>query len=149
MKSKKFIPALFIILIYLFVSENSFPQLIQEDLNGGRFRGKIAEETPPDVDRMPQVFEEMITFENGKISGEILNKYSVNNCSYSAVIDERRMVAVKVVNFNSECQGSIDGENVIITITGEIYADLWMAGDIVIRVKDKPDIKFTISAEAE
>ncbi|MBK9334325.1 MAG: hypothetical protein IPM96_18420 [Ignavibacteria bacterium] len=149
MKSKFFLSGVIVILMYLFVPENTFPQLIQEDLNGSRFRGKIAEETPPDVDRMPQVFEEMITFQNGKISAEILNKYSVNDCSYSANIDERRMVAVKVVNFNSECQGSIDGENVIITITGEIYADLWMAGDIVIRIKDKPDLIFRISAEAE
>ncbi|HAY33166.1 MAG TPA: hypothetical protein PK536_06500 [Ignavibacteria bacterium] len=149
MKSEKFITALFVILIQLYISQNCFSQSVQEDLNGGRFKGKLAEETPPDVDRMPQVLDDIFAFQNGKISGEILKKYSVNECSYSAFIDEKRMVAVKVVKFTSECQGSLDGENVNILITGEIYADLWMAGDIVIKMKDKADLKFRISAEAK
>lgn len=138
-----------LVLSLIFINiQNTYSQT-SADLNGSKFRGKAEEQTPPDVDRMPVVLDELVIFADGNISGEVMKKYSVSECKYSAEIDERRMVAVKVVNFNSECQGVYGNENVAIKITGSIYGDLWMSGDIIITTADRSEIKFYITAEAE
>ncbi|MFZ1323429.1 MAG: hypothetical protein WAT71_17900 [Ignavibacteria bacterium] len=138
-----------LVLSLIFINiQNTYSQT-SADLNGSRFRGKAEEQTPPDVDRMPIMLVELIIFADGKISGEVLNKYSVSECSYSAEIDERRMIAVKVINFISECQGVYENENVTLKFKGSIYGDLWMSGDIVITTADYREIKFLITGEAE
>lgn len=140
--------SIFTLILIFFSIENSYPQT-STDLDGSKFRGKAEEQTPPNVDRMPIVMNELIVFADGKISGEVLKKYSLSDCSYSAEIDERRMVAVKVVDFVSECQGVYGNENVTLKFTGSIYGDLWMSGDLVITTSDNSEIKFYITAEAE
>jgi len=137
-----------VLTLYFFNTGYTFSQT-SVDLNGSRFRGKAEEQTPPDVDRMPIVMNEIINFNNGVISSEVFKKYTVTECKYSAEIDERRMVAVKVVNFNSECQGVYGNENVTLKFTGSIYGDLWMSGDIIITTADNSEIKFLVTGEAE
>lgn len=119
------------------------------DLNGSTFRGKAVEETPPDVDRMPVTMNELIIFSNGKVTGELMKKYSVNDCSYTSFVDERRMIAVKVVRFNAECEGVYEGKKVTLNITGDIYADLRMSAEVSVKIIDNPEILFHITAEAE
>ena len=49
----------------------------QEDayagLSGKTFLCRITEITPPDVDRMPRSYDEVIRFDNGKINSDLLN----------------------------------------------------------------------------
>lgn len=149
MKSKILFIFLSGILFTICSNENSTSQSAEVDLNGSRYRGKAIEETPPDVDRMPLTLDEMIIFENGKISGEVMKRYSLTECNYTAVIDDRRMIAVKVVNFSSECNGVYNGETVAVKITGSIYGDLWMTAEILISNNGKQEFKFDLTGEAE
>lgn len=138
-----------ILIIVFFTSISISAQTTDANLNGMVFRGKATEQTPPDVDRMPLVYDEVIRFENGIINCEVLKVYSANDCKYSSVIDDRRMIAVKVINFNSSSVGNIDGSEVRIEFNGSIYADIKLSGELIIKYPDNSEVKFLIEASLE
>lgn len=84
------------------------------DLNGKIFYGKATEIINSDVDRMPVVIDEIISFNNGKIYSEILETYSVSDCDYYSVIDGRRAIAFTVIKFNVSSKGHFAGREVTI-----------------------------------
>ena len=139
-----------IIFIIVFVTSiNIAAQTTDSNLDGMIFRGKATEQTPPDIDRMPLVYDEVIRFENGIINSEVLKVYSVNDSKYSSEADLGRMIAVKVVKFNTSSAGNINGSDVIIEFNGNIYADLKLSGDLIVRYPDKSEVKFLIEASLE
>ncbi|MBS1553043.1 MAG: hypothetical protein JST15_13340 [Bacteroidetes bacterium] len=116
------------------------------DLDGKIFYGKATEITPPYVDRMPRIYDEVIKFENGKLLCETFRNYSDADSYYSSVIDERRAIAYKVVTFNSFSTGSYNGESVSIEFTGNIIGDTRLNGTIIIRFPDNSELKFIVEA---
>lgn len=138
-----------IVLFIFLMSMNVSAQTSESNLNGMVFRGTATEQTPPDIDRMPIIYDELIRFENGKINSEVLKVYGANDSKYSSELDNRRMIALKVVNFESSSAGSVDGTDVNIEFSGSIFADLKLSGDLVITYPDKSEVKFLINASLE
>lgn len=138
-----------ILLIVLFSSIDIAAQTAEANLDGLIFRGKATEQTPPDVDRMPLIYDEVIIFENGIVKSEVLKIYSSNECKYTSEEDLGRMIAVKVIKFNSSSIGKINGSDVSIEFNGNIYADIKLSGDLIIRYPDNSEVKFLIEASLE
>jgi hypothetical protein len=44
-------------------------------LEGRQFRCRISEITPPDVDRMPMVYDEVISFEAGRLVSDFMKRF--------------------------------------------------------------------------
>ncbi|MDQ3020300.1 MAG: hypothetical protein M3R36_06990 [Bacteroidota bacterium] len=139
-----------LILFFIFsITGVIFSQTNDDYLNGKIFRGTATEITPPDVDRRPIFYEELIRFENETIISEVLKIYSACECKYTSSYDERRMVAVKSVEFISNTTGRVDGRTVEIEYQGNIYGDAKLSGVITIKYPDGNEIKFTVDATAE
>ncbi len=119
------------------------------DLNGMVFRGKATEQTPPDVDRMPMVYDEYLRFIDGKIYSDLLKIYSADSCSYTSKVDDRRMIAVKVISFSSVTSGNMYGQDVNIEFSGDIFADLKLSGNLIIKYPDGSEVKFLVEGTAE
>ena len=119
-----------------------------DDLNGKIFYGKATEITPPDIDRMPRIYDEEIRFENGKLYCETFRNYSDADSYYSSAVDDRRAIAYKVIVFNSLSTGYYNGESVSIEFTGNIIGDTRLNGTITVRLQDSSEIKFLIEANS-
>lgn len=120
-----------------------------DELDGKTFTGTATEITPPDVDRMPIVYNETITFQDGKLSCDSFNKYAdaSTDIFYNSEIDGRRAIAYTVINFNSFAKGNINGENVSLEFSGNIIAYKTLSGNLIIRYPDEREVKFFIQAE--
>ncbi len=119
-----------------------------DDLNGRIFYGKATELTPPDVDRMPRIYDEVIKFENGKLFCETFRNYSDADSYFTSYVDSRRAIAYKVVVFNSTSTGYYNGESVEMDFSGNIIGDTRLNGTITIRYQDNSELKFLIEATA-
>ena len=139
----------FFILFLIFLSVNVFGKTNNDDLNGKTFRGKATEITPPNIDRMPIVHNEFIKFENGKLYSDVFKIYSVDECNYSAAVDDRRAIALKVVTFNAGSSGKIDGQDVYIELSGSVVGERGLSGTITIHYPDNSEVKFLVEAKAE
>ncbi len=117
-----------------------------DDLNGKIFYGKATEITPPDIDRMPRIYDEVIKFENGKLFCETFRNYSDADSYYSSAVDDRRAIAYKVILFNSSSTGYFNGEPVSIEFTGNIIGNTRLNGTVTVRFPDTSEIKFIIEA---
>lgn len=140
---------LILLLIILIVSKISFAQSSDADLNGKIFTGTATEITPPETDRMPVVYDEVIRFENGKIFSKLLNIYSSEDCVYTSAVDERRMIALKVVEFSSNATGKADGKDVQVNFSGNVFGNSQLSGTFVIKYPDDSEIQFLVSAKTE
>ena len=118
------------------------------DLDGKIFYGKATEITFPDVDRMPLVIDETISFQNGKIDSEILKEYSASDCNYYSEIDGRRAIAFTVVEFNVSTNGQFGGREAAIDFSGEVIGYARLVGTIVIRYSDNTEVKYSVQAQS-
>jgi len=121
---------------------------IDGDLNGKIFYGKATEIISSDVDRMPLVIEETISFQNGKIDSEILKEYSVSDCNYYSEIDGRRAIAFTVVEFNISAKGQVGGREAAIDFSGEVIGYVRLVGTIVIRYSDNTEVRYSVQAQS-
>ena len=133
--------------VYIFIASMSFAQGSDVNLDGNIFTGTASEITSPDVDRMPIVQNESISFSEGKINSDVLKIYSADNCNYIAAIDDRRMIAMKVVNVQYSSEGTIDGKNVTIIFNGNIIGDRMLSGNLTVKYPDNSEVNFSIIAE--
>jgi len=118
------------------------------DLNGKIFYGKATEIINSDVDRMPVVIDEIISFNNGKIYSEILETYSVSDCNYYSVIDGRRAIAFTVIKFNVSSKGHFAGREVTIDFSGDVIGYSKLVGTILIRYSDNTEVQYSVQAQA-
>ena len=137
---------LFSIIILLISFSGLTMSQADDDLNGKIFYGKATEVTPPDIDRMPRIYDEVIKFENGKLFCETFRNYSDADSYYSSAVDDRRAIAYKVIVFNSSSTGYYNGESVSIEFTGNIIGDTRLNGTVTVRFQDNSEIKFAIEA---
>ena len=138
-----------IFLALVCISKTGFAQFTDADLNGTEFYGTATEVTSPDIDRMPVMLNEIIRFENGKVNSDFLKIYSADKCFYTAVIDDRRMMAFKVVNVQFFSLGILDGINVNIEFSGNIIGDKRLYGNMTIKYSENRVENYTISAELQ
>ncbi len=138
-----------IFLAIVCISKTGFAQFTDADLNGTEFYGTATEVTSPDTDRMPIVLNEKIRFDSRKVNSEILKIYSADNCSYTAVIDDRRMMAFKVVNVQFFSPGIIDGINVNIEFSGNIVGDKRLYGYLTVKYPEQREVNYIISTESK
>lgn len=138
-----------IFLAFVYIADTGFSQDLNADINGYVFNGTATEVTSPDVDRMPVVFSETIRFDDGKVNSDILKIYSADNCDYTAITDERRMMAFKVVNVQFFTTGNIDGINVNIEFSGNIIGDKRLYGNMCVKYPDSREMNYTINAESQ
>lgn len=119
-----------------------------KELDGKTFTGTATEITPPDIDRMPKVYNETISFQDNKLICESFKNYIDSNTDvfYESAIDDRRLIAYTVVNFNSSAEGYINGEKVNLELNGSVIAYKNLSGTLIIRYPDKNEIKFFIEA---
>ncbi len=101
-------------------------------LNGKQFRCRITEITPPDVDRMPMVYEEIISFDNGMLKSEFMKKFTSSDFPFTASIDERRAIAFTVVMFDASGNGNRGTDRVSINYSGNVVAYAGLNGEILI-----------------
>ncbi|MCY7361798.1 MAG: hypothetical protein LH629_06980 [Ignavibacteria bacterium] len=168
MKNKKYIVILMFILVFIlgvssftilksYVSGKAdfknigYTDANKDDdiLNGKIFYGTATEVTSPDVDRMPKVYDEIITFQDGKLNCETIKNFSdaIEENYYSAAIDDRRAVALTVVNFNSVIKANLNGAPVTIDFTGNVIGNSRLNGILIISNPDKCEVKFLIEAQ--
>ena len=102
-------------------------------LEGRQFKCRISEITPPDVDRMPMVYDEVITFEAGRLVSDFMKRFISEDVPYSASIDDRRAVAFTVVAFEAQGNGTKGDSSVSITYTGNIAGYVGLYGEILIN----------------
>ncbi len=134
-------------IIIILISFSGFTiSAADDDLNGKIFYGKATEITPPDIDRMPRIYDEVIKFENGKLFCETFRNYSDADSYYSSAVDDRRAIAYKVTVFNSSSTGYFNGEPVSIEFTGNIIGNTRLNGTVTVRFPDTSEIKFIIEA---
>lgn len=119
----------------------------QNDLNGKIFYGKATEILPPDVDRMPRVIDEIITFQNGVVSCESFKNVSVEQSSYSSEVDGKRAIAFAVVKFNSSARNDRDGREVSVAFSGEVIGYQRLIGTIIINDAGT-ETQYSVQAEA-
>lgn len=136
-----------IINFFVLIASVCFSQNSEVNLEGSIFTGTASEITSPDADRMPLVYNETIKFSGDKIQSDFLDKYSAGNCSYSAVVDERRMIAVTVVNLQYVSEGVIEGNKVFLLFNGNIIGGNTLTGILTMINSDSSEIKFSIVAE--
>lgn len=127
------IKVLYITIFVALAMSGSVAQDSSAGLNGRQFRCRITEITPPDVDRMPMVYDEVISFEAGKLVSNFMKRFIYEDVPYSAGIDERRAVAFTVVNFEAQGNGTKGDSPVSITYTGNIAGYVGLYGQILIN----------------
>jgi len=120
-------------------------------LNGKVFYGTATEVTSPDVDRMPKVYDEIITFQDRKLYCETIKNFSdaIEENYYCAAIDDRRAIALTVVNFNSAIKANLNGVPVTIDFSGNVIGDSRLNGILIITNPDKSEVKFLIEAQTK
>lgn len=138
------IKMLFVLLLFASIS---FAQTEEVNLDGNVFKGSASEITPADVDRMPVVFDETFIFSGGKIESEVMKIYSADKTGYAAFTDDRRMIAMKVVNVRFSSEGFIDGKNVTLQFNGNIIGDNMLSGNMKVIYTDNSEVNFSIIAE--
>lgn len=121
--------------------------IIDDKLEGKVFYGKAVEITSPDVDRMPRLRDEVITFSEGKVSCEMFKDFSVNESVYTSEVDGRRAIAVEVIVFNSSIKAVKDGKEVNIEFNGEVYGGNKLSGTMIITYPDNLKEEYSIVAE--
>lgn len=119
------------------------------DINGNIFHGKATEITPPDVDRMPQIYDETILFQNGKLECETFKKYRAGESAYSSYVDNRRAIAMEVICFRTSSSGIINGQPAVINFAGNIIGRQKLNGTITIIYNDNSETNFIIEASSE
>jgi hypothetical protein len=120
-------------LIIALTSSGGFSQSDQfAGLNGRQFICKITEITPPDVDRMPMFYDEVIRFEGGKISSDFLKRFIAEDVPFSATVDDRRAIAFTVVEFSASGNGQKGDSPVSITYKGNVVGYIGLNGEIEI-----------------
>lgn len=134
------------LILFLVLAVNIYAQNSDDNLNGKVFIGTATEITPSDVDRMPVIYNEVISFQNGKMICESFKKYNITESNYTYAVDERRMTAMKIGNINSETSSLINGENVSLDFKGNIAGDTRLFATLTIRYSDNSEMKFQIEA---
>ncbi|HMS33752.1 MAG TPA: hypothetical protein PKC91_06665 [Ignavibacteria bacterium] len=132
---------------FLLAASISFAQGAEVNLDGNIFKGTASEITPSDADRMPVVFRETIIFSDGKIDSELMKIYSAGKCSYTAVTDDRRMIAMKVVNVQFISDGFTDGKNVTLKFNGNLIGENMLSGNLTVLYPDNSEVIFSVIAE--
>jgi hypothetical protein len=131
MKYVKFM--LFVFAVMSITTSSVYAQDNSAGLNGKQFRCRITEITPPDVDRMPMVYEEVIAFEGGKITSDFLKKFITDDVPFTASIDERRAIAFTVVEFEASGNGTKGESPVSIAYKGNVVGYVGLNGEILIN----------------
>lgn len=134
-------------MFFLAVSDSG-AQNTEADLNGKTFTGTITEIASTDADKVLLAYNEIIRFENGNIYFDLLSRYSVTGLPYTSEVDGRRMIAAKVVLFNSHYSGIGDDNEIDIEISGEVIGDKNLSGMLTIKYKDRREVKFKIEAQS-
>lgn len=108
----------------------------QEDayagLSGKTFLCRITEITPPDVDRMPRSYDEVIRFDNGKINSDFLKRFVAEDVPFTAAIDYRRAVAFTVVEFSANANGTYSDRPVTLSYKGNVVGYVGLNGEITV-----------------
>ncbi len=108
----------------------------QEDayagLSGKVFLCRITEITPPDVDRMPRTYDEVIRFDNGKINSDFLKRFVAEDIPFTAAIDYRRAVAFTVVEFSANANGMYSDRPVALSYKGNVVGYVGLNGEITV-----------------
>lgn len=138
-----------LILVIILTSSLTFSQNNADNLNDKKFSGTAAEILPPDVDRLPMVFDETINFQNGKFYSSIFRLYGIEEADYTSFVDDRRMVALEVIKIYAEGEGSADGKKVKVVFDGEILGDTRMSGTIKAIYQDNSEANFLVSLTAK
>lgn len=138
-----------LILIMVFISQVSNAQRSLVYLDGKTFRGTATEITPPDIDRMPKVFAESISFSNGMMTATTLRNFSVSETPYWYEKDERRMIATDVYVIKAKPTGEKDGTSVEIEFTGDASDGTKLTGILVVKFSDNYEETYSIEAELE
>lgn len=142
----KYSGIIFLNLVVFFIAASSFGQ--QLNFNEKTFRGRFTEITPPDVDRMPKVFNETISFTNDKVLSDFLKGYDVGEVTYLMEVDDRRAVAVDVWVLKFSADGTRDGEKVHFEFQGDIMSHDHLSGELVIAYPDRTQEKYLLEAAA-
>ena len=116
-------------------------------LDGKVFYGKAIEVTSPDVNRIPELRDEVIVFNNGKVTCELFKNYSKNESEYTAEVDGRRAIAVEVITFTSTLKAEISDKEVIIEFSGEVYAGEKLTGVLKISYPSSKTEEYSIVGE--
>ncbi len=138
---------LLIINIFVLISSVCYSQNAEVNLEGSIFTGTATEITSPDADRMPMVYNETIKFIGDKIHSNVFDLYSAGNCSYMAVIDDRRMIALTVVNLQFVSDGVSEGKSVLIKFNGNIIGNNMLTGNMTVIYPDSSEVNFSIISE--
>ncbi len=120
----------------------------QLNFNDKIFNGRLTEITPPDVDRMPKVFDETIRFSGDKVFSHFLKNFSVDECPYYMEVDGRRAVAVDVWIMKFSAEGMKDGKKVSIEFSGDVMAHDTFSGELTIKYPDNSEEKYLLEAKA-
>ena len=92
----------------------------QEDayagLSGKTFLCRITEITPPDVDRMPRSYEDVMRFDNGRINSNFLKRFVAEDIPFTAAIDYRRAIAFTVVEFSANAGSGFEEKYSVETV---------------------------------
>lgn len=138
-----------IIISCLLLTVNYSKSSVYDDglLDGRIFYGKAEEVLPPYIDRMPRVRNEVIIFRQGKVTSEMLKSAKVNEAAYSAEVDGRRAIAIEVILFNSESTSIVEGKEVEINFSGEVFAGNYLTGTLKIKYSENYSEEYTITAD--
>lgn len=108
----------------------------QEDayagLSGKTFLCRITEITPPDVDRMPRSYEDVMRFDNGRINSNFLKRFVAEDIPFTAAIDYRRAIAFTVVEFSANANGLYSDRPVSLSCKGNVVGYTGLNGEIII-----------------
>ena len=138
-----------IFIIFILSAQFAFSQNSDASLNGKIFTGTATEIISPEMSRKPVVYNDVIRFDNGKIYSDLFNVYSADDCDYTSKVDERRMIALRVISFSSAATGTIDGKNVTLVFNGEVIGDVTLSGVLTIKYPDKREVSFDVSAASK
>ena len=117
-------------------------------LDGKVFYGKAVEVTSEDNNRMPVLRDEVIVFSNGKVSCELFKNFTIKETEYTAEIDGRRAIAVEVITFTSTFTSQINGTEVLVEFSGEVFAGEKLSAGMKINYPGKKTEEYSVVGES-
>lgn len=136
-----YILPVFVFLTPGFITDNNL-------LDGKVFYGKAIEVTSEDINRKPVLRDEIIVFSNGKVSCELFRDFSQKETEYTAEIDGRRAIAVEVITFTSTLATEINGIEVMIEFSGEVFAGEKLSAGMKINYPGNKTEEYSIVGES-
>jgi len=116
-------------------------------LDGRTFYGKAIEVTPESQNYPAKLWDEVISFENGKVNCEFFKEYNIKDCFYSAAIDGRRAIMVEVISFNAFTTTERNGKILEIEFSGDVFARTKLSAVLKVSSENKIAEEYSIVSE--